>query len=70
VVELMAFATRLGVIHHGVVIGQLVAPSQVEAVEDAVTIFALEDRLNLVAARRAPVEMECEVQRLPRACCA
>src|ERR1039458_2510634 len=49
VVEFVAFATGLGVVHHGVVIGQLLAPDQVKAVENAVAIFALENRFNLMA---------------------
>ena len=49
VVEFVAFATGVGVIHHGVVIGQLVAPDQVEAVENAGAVFTVEKGLNLVA---------------------
>ncbi len=54
VIKLVAFAMRLGVIHHGVMIDQLFAPPQEKPVQNRLRPSAVEPRLNLVARQPRP----------------
>ena len=54
VIELVAFAMRLGVVHDGVMIDQLLVPPQIKSVQDGFRPFAVEQRLDLVAGEARP----------------
>ena len=63
---LVAGAMRLRVFHNHVMVRQLLAARQIQAVEDALQTFARQVGANIIARYRAPSAKECTFTLLPR----